>query len=102
MHDLMRRDLRTCEDDVSRQALRIMLAASSLPPLTPDANRHRPTPAHPGSATAASNAAWMAATANPAASADGASASPPNSTASGQAQAQDQDQGEDEGQEESQ
>ena len=61
----------------------VVLAAISLPPLTEDANRHPPRPAHPGSALAASNAARIAASANrPAVSTPGAIASPPSSTAS--------------------
>jgi hypothetical protein len=59
-----------------------MLAAISLPPLTDEANRHRPSAAHPGSEHAASNAAPIAATANLAGSAGGRIASPPSSTAS--------------------
>jgi hypothetical protein len=42
----------------------IVLAASNLPPLTADANRHRPSASHPGSAVAASNAAAIAVSAN--------------------------------------
>ncbi len=60
----------------------IVLAASSLPPLTDDANRHAPRPAHPGSAHAASNAARIAASANRPGPAAGRIASPPSSTAS--------------------
>lgn len=59
----------------------IMLAAISLPPLTADANRHSPAAAHPGRAAAAVNAPPTAATANPLASAAGAIACPPRSTA---------------------
>jgi hypothetical protein len=58
------------------------LAAISLPPLTDDANRHMPRPAHPGSAHAASNAARIAASANRPGPAAGPIASPPSSTAS--------------------
>jgi len=60
----------------------IALAAISLPPLTDDANRHEPRPAHPGSAHAASNAAPIAASANRPGSAAGPITSPPSSTAS--------------------
>ena len=60
----------------------IALAAISLPPLTDDANRHTPRPAHPGSAHAASNAAPIAASANRPEPAAGPIASPPSSTAS--------------------
>ena len=60
----------------------IALAAISLPPLTDDANRHRPAASHPGKAAAASNAAPIAASANRPASAAGPIASPPSSTAS--------------------
>ena len=60
----------------------VMVAAISLPPLTDEANRHRPSTAHPGSEHAASNAAPIAATANRPGSATGRIASPPSSTAS--------------------
>jgi hypothetical protein len=60
----------------------VALAAISLPPLTEEANRHTPRPAHPGSAHAASNAARIAASANRAGPAAGPIASPPSSTAS--------------------
>jgi hypothetical protein len=60
----------------------IVLAAIRLPPLTAQANRHRPSPAHPGRPAAAPNAAPIAATANRPASAGGQIASPPSSTAS--------------------
>jgi len=60
----------------------VALAAISLPPLTDDANRHTPRPAHPGSAHAAPKAARIAASANRPASAAGLIASPPSSTAS--------------------
>jgi hypothetical protein len=60
----------------------IVLAAISLPPLTAQANRHRPSACHPGRAHAASNAAVTAASANRPASAAGRIASPPRSTAS--------------------
>ena len=60
----------------------VMLAAISLPPLTADANRHRPTASHPGSAAAAPNAAPIAATAKAPASAAGPITCPPSSTAS--------------------
>jgi hypothetical protein len=60
----------------------IVLAAISLPPLTAQANRHRPSARHPGRPHAASNAVPIAATANRAASAAGEIASPPSSTAS--------------------
>lgn len=59
-----------------------LLAAISLPPLTADANRHRPSASHPGSPAAASNAARMAASADRPASPAGASGSPPSPTAS--------------------
>src|SRR5271166_7089964 len=60
----------------------VALAVISFPPLTDDANRHTPRPAHPGSAHAAPNAAPIAASANRPASAAGLIASPPSSTAS--------------------
>lgn len=60
----------------------IVLAAIRVPPLTAQANRHRPSPAHPGSPHAAPNAAPIAATANRPAPAGGRIASPPSSTAS--------------------
>ncbi len=60
----------------------IALAAISLPPLTDDANRHTPRPAHPGSAHAASNAAPIAASANRPGPGAGPITSPPSSTAS--------------------
>lgn len=60
----------------------VMLAAISDPPLTADANRHAPSPAHPGRHEAASNAAPTAASANRAAASGGAIAGPPSSTAS--------------------
>ncbi len=60
----------------------VVVAAISLPPLTDDANRHTPRPAHPGSAHAAPKAARIAASANRPASAAGLIASPPSSTAS--------------------
>src|SRR5260370_688325 len=59
----------------------VALAAISLPPLTDDANRHTPRPAHPGSAAAASKAAPIAASANRAGPAAGPLASPPSSAA---------------------
>ena len=59
-----------------------MLAAISLPPLTDDANRHRPTASHPGKPAAASNASVIAVKAKRPASAGGQIASPPRSTAS--------------------
>lgn len=59
-----------------------MLAVISFPPLTEEANRHRPSAAHPGSEHAASNAAPIAATANRAGSAAGRTGSPPSSTVS--------------------
>lgn len=58
------------------------LAASSVPPLTADANRHAPRPAHPGKAAAAANAAPIAAAAYRAAPSGGVIACPPSSTAS--------------------
>ena len=60
----------------------IALAAISLPPLTDDANRHRPAASHPGKPAAASNAAVIAVSAKRPASAGGQIASPPRSTAS--------------------
>jgi hypothetical protein len=60
----------------------IVLAAIRLPPLTAQANRHRPSPAQPGRPAAAPNAAPTAATANRPAPAGGQIASPPSSTAS--------------------
>ncbi|HUY49830.1 MAG TPA: hypothetical protein VMV92_29630 [Streptosporangiaceae bacterium] len=60
----------------------IMLAAISVPPLTAQANRHRPSAAHPGRPHAAPNAAVIAASANRPGSAAGRIASPPRSTAS--------------------
>lgn len=60
----------------------IMLAAISVPPLTTDANRHAPSPAHPGNPDPASNAAPTAATAKRAAPAGGVITGPPSSTAS--------------------
>ena len=60
----------------------VVVAAISLPPLTDDANRHTPRPAHPGSAHAASKAAPIAASANRPGPAAGPIASPPSSTAS--------------------
>ncbi len=60
----------------------VALAAISLPPLTDEANRHTPRPAHPGSGHAASKAAPIAASANRAGPAAGPIASPPSSTAS--------------------
>ena len=59
----------------------VVLAAISLPPLTEEANRHAPRPAHPGSAHAASKAARIAASANRPGPAAGPIASPPSSTA---------------------
>ena len=60
----------------------VVLAAISLPPLTGEANRHAPRPAHPGSAHAASNAARIAASANRPGPVAGPVPSPPSSTAS--------------------
>ena len=60
----------------------IVLAAISVPPLTAQANRHRPSASHPGRPHAASNADRIAARANWRASAAGRIASPPRSTAS--------------------
>jgi hypothetical protein len=60
----------------------IVLAANRVPPLTAQANRHRPSPAHPGRPHALSNAAVTAASANRRAPAAGRIASPPSSTAS--------------------
>jgi hypothetical protein len=60
----------------------VALAAISLPPLTAQANRHKPAASHPGSAHAAPNAESIAANANRPASAAGRIASPPSSTAS--------------------
>jgi hypothetical protein len=60
----------------------VVVAAISLPPLTGDANRHRPTTRHPGKPAAASNAAPIAVRAKRPASAGGQIASPPRSTAS--------------------
>jgi len=60
----------------------IVLAAIRVPPLTAQANRHRPSPAHPGRPHAAPNASPIAASANRRASAGGRIASPPSSTAS--------------------
>ena len=60
----------------------IVLAAIRLPPLTAQANRHRPSASHPGSPDTASNADQIAARANWPASAAGRIASPPRSTAS--------------------
>ena len=59
-----------------------VLAAISVPPLTDDANRHAPSPSHPGRPAAAANAAPTAASANRPGSAAGRIASPPSSTAS--------------------
>src|SRR2546429_5976650 len=59
-----------------------VLAAISLPPLTDDANRHAPSPGHPGNPAAAANAAPTAASANRPACPAGRIASPPSSTAS--------------------
>jgi hypothetical protein len=42
----------------------VVLAAISLPPLTDDANRHRPAISHPGRPAAASNAAVIAVSAS--------------------------------------
>ena len=58
------------------------LAASRLPPVTAQANRHRPSTAQPGSPAAAVNAAPIAATADRSGSGSGRTASPPSSTAS--------------------
>jgi hypothetical protein len=60
----------------------VVWAAISLPPLTDDANRHTPSPSHPGKPAAAPNAAPIAVSANRPASAGGRIASPPSSTAS--------------------
>ena len=60
----------------------IVLATSSLPPLTDDANRHGPSPSHPGKPAAVANAAPAAASANRPGSAAGRIACPPGSTAS--------------------
>jgi hypothetical protein len=60
----------------------IVLAAIRLPPLTAQANRHRPSAAHPGRPHALPNAAVIASSANRPASAAGRIASPPRSTAS--------------------
>ena len=60
----------------------VVLAAISLPPLTDDANRHRPATRHPGKPAAAPNAAPIAVSAKRPASAGGQTASPPRSTAS--------------------
>lgn len=60
----------------------VVLAAISLPPLTAEANRHDPSPAHPGKAAAAANAAPIAASANRVAPAGGGNDCPPSSTAS--------------------
>jgi len=59
-----------------------VLAAIRLPPLTAQANRHRPTASHPGRPHAAPNAALIASRANRISSAAGRIASPPSSTAS--------------------
>ena len=59
-----------------------MLAASSCPPLTQHANRHRPSAAQPGSAVTARNTARIAANAQACGSSPGSIASPPSSTAS--------------------
>jgi hypothetical protein len=56
-----------------------MLAASSLPPLTADANRHRPRPAQPGNPHAAANVHRIAVTAPAAASTTGRNTAPPSS-----------------------
>ena len=60
----------------------VVLAAISLPPLTDDANRHRPTTSHPGKPATAPNAAPIAVSAKRPASAGGQIASPHRSTAS--------------------
>ena len=58
-----------------------VLVAISLPPLTADTNRHRPNAAQPGSDSAASHAALIAANAQPLDLHRRGHASPPNSTA---------------------
>src|ERR1019366_81878 len=58
-----------------------MLAATSRPPLTADANRHTPSASQPGRQQAASKAAMIAASANRPGSAGGPIASPPSSPA---------------------
>src|SRR5262249_59191806 len=58
------------------------LAASRLPPVTTQANRHRPSTAQPGSPAAAVNAAPIAATADRSRSGSSRTTSPPSSTAS--------------------
>ena len=58
------------------------LAASRLPPVTAQANRHRPSAAQPGSPAAAVNAAPIAATADRNRSGSSRITSPPSSTAS--------------------
>ncbi len=50
-----------------------VLVATSLPPLTADANRHRPIAAHPGSDSAASHDALIASNAQHSTSTAGAS-----------------------------
>jgi len=60
----------------------VVLAATSLPPLTADANRHTPTASHPGKLAAAPNAASIPASANPHTPPAGETAVPPSSTAS--------------------
>ncbi len=60
----------------------VALAASRLPPVTAQANRHGPSGAQPGSPAAAVNAAPIAATANRRRSGCGRGASPPSSAAS--------------------
>ena len=57
-------------------------AASRLPPVTAQANRHRPSTAQPGSPAAAVNAAPTAATADRRGSGSGRTTSPPSSAAS--------------------
>lgn len=59
-----------------------VLAATSLPPVTAEANRHAPNRPHPGRAAAAVNAAPIAPSANRPAPAGGVTACPPSSTAS--------------------
>jgi len=59
-----------------------VLAAIRVPPLTAQANRHNPSPAHPGRPHAAPHAAVIASRANRTAPAAGRIASPPRSTAS--------------------
>ena len=60
----------------------IALAAIRLPPVTAQANRHRPSTAQPGSPAAAVNAAPTAATADRSGSGRGRTTSPPSSAAS--------------------